>query len=181
MTEDDRPATGLLAGKLFRGVLVYAVVAVVAAAALGVWLWRTTSSDEYRVASARDAVVVATADAVRAYTEIDHGDPEAYREAQRAVSTAALYDRNDASWPQAREWITKSRTSVSVEVLDVGVLELNVQTGRADAAAIIERTPRTANEKPRTDRTRLVVSLAIEDGVWKLSAIDPVPPAVPGS
>lgn len=172
---DGEPAGELLSSKRFLITLGVAVVALIAAVVMGVLWWTSESSDEHRVAEAREQVVLSVRQGITAYTEIDHTKPDAYREGQREISTNELFQQNQGGWEEAREDIKKNEIMVKAKIFDVGVLELNTHKGEAVALAAIEVTRSTKGMEPTPGRMRMITKLQRVDDEWKLADIQHVP------
>lgn len=172
---DGASSSALLSSKKFLITLGVAAVALIAAVVLGVLWWTSVSSDEHRLAEAREKVVLSVRQGITAYTEIDHTKPDAYREGQREISTDELFQQNQGGWDKAREDITKNEIKVKAKIFDVGVLELNTHKGEAVALAAIEITRSAKGMEPTPGRMRMVTKLQRVDDEWKLADIQHVP------
>lgn len=171
----------LLAGKrAFVVALVLAVVAFSAAVVLGALWWAKVSSDEYRIAQARDAVIAAGTRSVRAFTEFDHAHPERFRDAQLAVATEKMRGQVIARWDDWHQLIVGKRMTADITVLGVAVDELNAHDGMASVLAAVE-VDNTTGELERSQRMRLRLELNRVDGAWKLAELAPLPQTPTGS
>lgn len=170
-----------LSGTTFRVAIGLAVFAFLAAMALGIWWWIASSSNEYEIAKARDEATAAAEAGIKAYTEIDHQNPDNYRNSQKDVSTEELFGQNQDGWQAAKEQITKQQISVDVNIFDVGVIKLDTHKGEAVAIAAIEVERSAKDMEPSTGRMRMIAKLQLVDGEWKLGDIQHVPEVPTGA
>lgn len=175
LESESSPRGGFGSGKIVWIAIGLAAFAFLVAVVLGIWWWIASSSNEYEVALARDQASEVAEAGIRAYTEIDHKNPDEYRNSQQEISTSELFGQNQEGWQTAREQITKQQISVQVKVFDVGVFKLDTHKGEAVALAAIE-IKRSAKDVPEsTGRMRMIAKLERVEDEWKLADIQHVP------
>lgn len=184
--EDDDAATGSPAEEPVarRGVFgrqpvfvvatIIAIVSLIAATTFGILWWTGSGSDEARNAQARDEVVAAAENGIRAFAEVDYQNPEAYRNQQIAVSTDELAQHVKAGWPQARQVIVQAQRSSTIKFFGIGVEELNSSAGTASAIASSEVTLSFQGQSAQLPR-RWRAELKRVGDEWKLSDIELIP------
>ncbi|MDV6013144.1 hypothetical protein [Haloechinothrix sp. LS1_15] len=163
--------------------LGFFAAAFIAAVVFGVLWWNASASEDAAVAHARDDVTEAADQAVRAYTEFDHEDPEAFRDNQMAVSTAEMQEQIELSWEGLQEVLAESEQSASTTVYDIAVDELDAHDGNAGVLAALGVTVTHGEESTeRRIRVQMHMERVAEDGAeeWKLAGIDQVPVVPPG-
>ncbi|AIJ20731.1 hypothetical protein [Amycolatopsis methanolica] len=183
-TEDagfpDPPAEDQVAGdKLGRylvlGTAALAAAALIVAGIFGVQWWVASADDNLALAQARDDVVKAGTAAVKAYTELDYTNPDAYFAQQKAVSTQDLVDQITASEQNYRQAMADAKTKVTTTVQDIGVEELDLHGGKASFLAAISTLVAQEGAQPAAKPLRLEVQMTRVGDEWKVSGIGSVP------
>ncbi len=165
---------------LVFGAAALASAALVVAVVCGV-MWQTAaSSDDVRIAEAREAVVAATSKAVVAFTGLDSTNPDEYFRGQKEIATGNLLKEIEETEQEYRDLLGKTKAEVESRVADVAVEELNVHEGKALALAVVELTVTQENDTG-TKTLRMQLQLErdpsagdVEDHPWKVSGISPV-------
>lgn len=178
--EPAKPAsrTGLWGNGGFVGALAFAVVAFLAAVTFVALYWTTATADEYRVADARDQAVDVAERGIRAYLEVDYQDMDAYRERQREISTDDLFDSNKQSWERKRNGIRDSQLRTTLEILDIGVMDLNEAEGDAVVVAATKNQTSIKGNKAQTKFMTWMITLKKVGDDWKMASLPSFPPYV---
>ncbi len=175
------PRGGLLSPKnAFLVTLSVSIAAFVVAVVFGVLWWTAVASDESDTAQAREQVIEASAQAIKAYTEFDHTEPDLFRDSQMAVSTKEMQNQIEQSWPGLREAIVNNKRSASTRIFDIAVDELNVHEGKAAVIASLEVEVK-GGEDTASKRIRIQTQMERVEDSWKLPGIDQVPVIPSGS
>lgn len=175
---EPAPRTGLLGNRGFVGALAFAIVAFLAAVTFAALYWTTASADEYRVAEARDQAVDVAERGIRAYTAVDYRDLDGYRERQREISTDDLFDANAQSWERKRDSVRDNQLLTTVEILDIGVMELNEAEGDAVVVASTKNQVSSKGKKPQTQYMPWLITLKKVGDDWRMSELPSFPPYV---
>lgn len=170
--------TGLFANKGFVGALAFAVVAFLAAVTFAALYWTAAAADQYRVAEARDQTVDVAERGIRAYTAVDYRDLDGYRGRQREISTDDLFDANAQSWERKRNSIRDNQLLTTVEILDIGVMELNEAEGDAVVVASTKNQVSSKGKKPQTQYMPWLITLKKVGDDWRMSELPSFPPYV---
>ncbi|HVW44122.1 MAG TPA: hypothetical protein VHC18_22500 [Amycolatopsis sp.] len=160
---------------LVLGTGALAVAALVVAAVFGIQWWVGSSSDNVALAKAREDVVKAGGVAVRAYTELDYTNPDAFFQKQLAISTGDLQEQIKNSEQTYRQAMTDAKTKVTTTVQDIGVEELNDHDGKASLLTAINTVVTKEGQQPVNKPLRLEVQMTRVGQDWKVSGIGSVP------
>ena len=160
---------------LVIGTGAFAVAALVVAAVFGIGWWVSSSSDDVALAQAREDVVRAGGIAVKAYTELDYTDPDAYFAKQLAISTGDMQTQIKNSEQTYRQAMVDAKTKVTTTVQDIGVEELDNREGKASFLAAINTVVAKEGQQPVTKPLRLEVQMTRVGQDWKVSGIGSVP------
>lgn len=152
-----------------------AVAALVVAAVFGVQWWVASADDNLALAQARDDVVKSGTTAIKAYTELDYTNPDAYFARQKAVSTQELADQITATEQNYRQAMTDAKTKVTTTVQDIAVEELDLHGGKASFLAAISTLVAKEGVQPVAKPLRLEVQMTKVGEDWKVSGIGSVP------
>ncbi|NIH85695.1 hypothetical protein [Amycolatopsis granulosa] len=172
----EDPAAEAKRGRyLVLGSAALAAAALIVAAIFGIQWWVASADDNLALAQARDDVTKAGTTAVKAYTELDYTNPDAYFAQQKAVSTQELADQISATEQNYRQAMADARTKVTTTVQDVGVEELNLHEGKASVLAAISTTITKEGAQPAAKSLRLEVQMTRVGDDWKVSGIGSVP------
>ncbi|MEU0466376.1 MULTISPECIES: hypothetical protein [unclassified Amycolatopsis] len=170
------PAAGDKLGRyLVLGTAALAAAALIVAGIFGVQWWVASADDNLDLAQARDDVVKAGTTAVKAYTELDYTNPDAYFAQQKAVSTQELVDQITASEQNYRQAMADAKTKVTTTVQDIGVEELDLHGGKASFLAAISTLVTKEGAQPAAKPLRLEVQMTRVGDEWKVSGIGSVP------
>lgn len=120
-------------------------------------------------------MVKAGTTAVKAYTELDYTNPDAYFAQQKAVSTQELVDQITASEQNYRQAMADAKTKVTTTVQDIGVEELDLHGGKASFLAAISTLVTKEGAQPAAKPLRLEVQMTRVGDEWKVSGIGSVP------
>ncbi|NIH82706.1 hypothetical protein [Amycolatopsis viridis] len=172
---EDPAAEATRSRYLVLGSAALAAAALVVAAIFGIQWWVASADDNLALAQARDDVTKAGTTAVKAYTELDYTNPDAYFAQQKAVSTQELADQISATEQNYRQAMADARTKVTTTVQDVGVEELNLHEGKASVLAAISTTITKEGAQPAAKSLRLEVQMTRVGDDWKVSGIGSVP------
>lgn len=164
---------------MFLLALAVSIGAFVVAAVFGVLWWTAAAGDESETAATRDEVIVASSEAIRAFTEFDEQNPDAFRESQLAIANEDMKAQIEQSWPKLREAIVKGKRSATTTIFDIAVEELNVHEGKASVIAALEVQVKGGKETAKK-RIRIQTQMERVEDSWKLAGIDQVP-VEPGS
>lgn len=173
-------ATGEGAGGFFTSrnmfllALAVSIGAFVVAAVFGVLWWTAAASDESETAAGREEVIVAASQAIRAFTEFDHQNPDRFRDSQLAIATTGMRSQIEQSWPKLREAIVKGKRSANTTIFDIAVDELNLHEGKASVIAALEVQVKGGEETAKK-RIRIQTQMERVEDSWKLAGIDQVP------
>lgn len=166
--------------RLVLGSLALSVAAFVVAALFGV-MWLTASAGEDTgLASAREDVVRTGSSAVKAFTELDHRNPDAFFDHQAAVSTKELADQINQTRDKNTQTLADAKTVATTEVLDIAVDELNQQEGKARFLAAIQVSVKQG-DKSNVKPLRIEGNMTKVGQDWKLASIQQVPVANGGN
>jgi Mce-associated membrane protein len=180
MSSDETPAEQPKQSSrwVLLGSAAFALAALIAAAVFGIQWWVSASDGNAALASAREDVVRVGGAAVKAYTEVDYQNMDAFFARQKAVSDPKMRDQVTTLEPTYRTAIDNAKTKVSTTVQDIAVEELNDHEGKANFLAAIT-TDLTQGGQHVTKSLRLEVQMSRVDEngaqVWKLSGIGDVP------
>ncbi|MGW4592611.1 hypothetical protein [Amycolatopsis thermoflava] len=171
----DKAAGDKLGRYLVLGTAALAAAALIVAGIFGVQWWVASADDNLALAQARDDVVKAGTAAVKAYTELDYTNPDAYFAQQKAVSTQDLVDQINASEQNYRQAMAAAKTKVTTTVQDIGVEELDLHGGKASFLAAISTLVAQEGAQPAAKPLRLEVQMTRVGDEWKVSGIGSVP------
>ncbi|KAA9162995.1 hypothetical protein FPZ12_010470 [Amycolatopsis acidicola] len=157
------------------GTATLALAALIVAAIFGIQWWSASGDDNLALAQARDAVVQQGTVAVKAYTELDYTNPDAYFQKQIDVSTADLQTQLKNSEQTYRQAMTDAKTKVTTTVQDIGVEELDDHQGKASFLAAISTLVTKEGQQPVVKPLRLEVQMTRVGADWKVSSIGSVP------
>lgn len=160
---------------LVLGSAALAAATLVLAVLFGVQWWVASADDNLDLAQARDDVVQAGATAVKAYTELDYSNPDAYFAQQKAVSTQQLADQIAATEQNYRQAMTDAKTKVTTTVQEIAVEELDLHGGKASFLAAISTLVAKEGAQPVAKPLRLEVQMERVGDEWKVSGIGSVP------
>ncbi|WP_235999435.1 hypothetical protein [Qaidamihabitans albus] len=163
---------------LLLGTAALAAASFIVAAVFGVMWWVAASDDSADIANARENVVRATGTAVKAFTELDYENPDAYFSRQKEITTGELHKQIGQSEETYRKAIAEAKTKVVSTVQDIAVEELNDHEGKASALATVSnKVTQGETESTKTLRLQVQMTRVDENGeqVWKLSSIGEVP------
>ncbi|MFD4254749.1 hypothetical protein [Amycolatopsis thermoflava] len=172
---EDKAAGDKLGRYLVLGTAALAAAALIVAGIFGVQWWVASADDNLALAQARDDVVKAGNAAVKAYTELDYTNPDAYFAQQKAVSTQDLVDQITASEQNYRQAMAAAKTKVTTTVQDIGVEELDLHGGKASFLAAISTLVAQEGAQPAAKPLRLEVQMTRVGDEWKVSGIGSVP------
>ncbi|HEV7979409.1 hypothetical protein [Amycolatopsis sp.] len=160
------------------GSAAFALAALIAAAVFGIQWWVSASDDNAALASAREDVVRVGGAAVKAYTEVDFENMDAFFARQKEVSDPKMRDQLTSLEPTYRKSLDTAKTKVKTTIQDIAVEELNDHEGKANfLAAITTDLTQGAQHSTKSLRLEVQMSRIDENGgqVWKLSGIGDVP------
>ncbi|WP_414637616.1 hypothetical protein [Amycolatopsis sp.] len=169
------PSSGDGSRYLVLGTATLAAAALIVAAVFGIQWWSASGDDNLALAQARDDVVKAGTVAVKAYTELDYTNPDAYFQKQIDVSTTDLQTQLKNSEQTYRQAMTDAKTKVATTVQDIGVEELDVHEGKASFLAAISTLVTKEGQQPVVKPLRLEVQMTRVGTDWKVSSIGSVP------
>ena len=174
-TEQDGSGDARLGRYLLWGSAVLAVAALATAAIFGIRWWSASGSDDVALAQARDKVAQQGAVAVKAFTELDYTNPDAYFQKQLDVSTGDMQTQIKNSEQTYRQAMTDAKTKVTTTVQDIGVEELDDHEGKASFLAAISTVVTKEGQQPAAKPLRLEVQMTRVGEDWKVSSIGSVP------
>lgn len=152
-----------------------AAAALIVAAVFGVQWWVDSSDGDLALAQARDDVVSTGRTAVKAYTELDYTDPDAYFKRQLEVSDSEMQAQIKNTEATYRQAMADAKTKVVTTVHDIGVEELNEHEGKASFLAAISTQVTKEGQQPVVKPLRLEVQMTRSGQDWKVSGISSVP------
>lgn len=152
-----------------------AAAALIVAAVFGVQWWVDSGNGDLALAQARDQVVSTGRTAVKAYTELDYTDPDAYFQRQLAVSDPDMQTQIKNTENNYRQAMADAKTKVVTTVQDIGVEELNDHEGKASFLAAISTQVTKEGQQPVAKPLRLEVQMTRTGQDWKVSSISSVP------
>ncbi|TVT45824.1 hypothetical protein FNH05_20325 [Amycolatopsis rhizosphaerae] len=160
---------------LLLGSAGLAAAALIVAAVFGIQWWVASSDDNLPLAQARDEVVHDAGIAVRAYTELDYSNLDAFFQKQLDVSAPEMQNQIKNIEQTYRQAMTDAKTKVTTTVQEIGVEELNEHEGKASLLAAIS-TLVTKDGQPQVAKPlRLEVQMTRVGQDWKVSSIGSVP------
>jgi Mce-associated membrane protein len=160
---------------LVLGTAALAAAALIVAAVFGVQWWTAAGDDNLALAQARDEVVQQGAVAVKAYTELDYTNPDAFFQKVIDVSTSDMQTLMKNSEDNYRQSLAQAKTKVTTTVQDIGVEELDDHAGKASFLAAISTLVTKDGQQPVAKPLRLEVQLTRVGQDWKVSGISSVP------
>jgi Mce-associated membrane protein len=152
----------------------FALAAFVAAVIFGAMWLVASSNNNADLARSRDEVVKAGGTAIKAYTEVDFENLDAFFNRQKAVSDDQMAQQLAQLEPTYRKALGDAKTKVATTIQDIAVEELDDHEGKASFLAAIT-TQVTQGDKSSSKALRLEVSMTRVGEEWKLSGIDNVP------
>jgi Mce-associated membrane protein len=166
---------GALGRYLVLGTAALAGAALIVAAVFGIQWWSTSGNDNLALAQARDDVVRQGGVAVKAYTELDYTNPDAFFQKVINVSTSDMQTLMKNSEDNYRQSLAQAKTKVSTTVQDIGVEELDEHAGKASFLAAISTLVTKDGQQPVAKPLRLEVTMTRVGQDWKVSGISSVP------
>jgi Mce-associated membrane protein len=160
---------------LVLGTAGLAAAALIVAAIFGIQWWSASGNDNLALATARDQVVRQGGVAVKAFTELDYTNPDAYFQKQIDLSTGNLQTQLKNSEQTYRQAMADAKTKVVTTVQDIGVEELDEHEGKASFLAAISTQVTKQGQQPAVKPLRLEVTMARVGQDWKVSDIGSVP------
>jgi Mce-associated membrane protein len=149
--------------------------ALIVAAVFGIQWWVAAGNDNLALAQAREQVVRDGGVAVKAYTELDYTNPDAYFQKVLAVSTSDMQNLMKNSEQSYRQSMTDAKTKVTTTVQDIGVEELDDHGGKASFLAAVSTLVTVGTQQPVAKPLRLEVQMTRVGQDWKVSGISSVP------
>lgn len=171
----DRTEDGSRGRYLVLGTGALAAAALIVAAVFGVQWWTASGNDNLALAQARDQVVQQGATAVKAYTELDYTNPDAFFNKVISVSTPDMQTLMKNSEDNYRQSLAQAKTKVTTTVQDIGVEELDDHAGKASFLAAISTLVTKDGQAPVAKPLRLEVQMTRDGQDWKVSGISSVP------
>lgn len=169
-TDDGSPGRYLV-----LGTAALAAAALIVAAVFGIQWWSASGDDNLALAQARDEVSQQGAIAVKAYTELDYTNPDAFFQRVIDVSTSDMQTLMKNSEANYRQSLAQAKTKVTTTVQDVGVEELDDHAGKASFLAAISTLVTQDGQQPVAKPLRLEVQMTRVGQDWKVSGISSVP------
>lgn len=160
---------------LVLGTAALAAAALIVAAVFGVQWWMASRNDNLALAQDRDQVVKQGTVAVKAYTELDYTNPDAFFQRVIDVSTTDMQTLMKNSEDNYRQSLTQAKTKVTTTVQDIGVEELDSHAGKASFLAAISTLVAQDGQQPVAKPLRLEVQMSRVGADWKVSGISSVP------
>ncbi|TNC28670.1 hypothetical protein [Amycolatopsis alkalitolerans] len=160
---------------LVLGTAALATAALILAAVFGIQWWSASGNDNLALAQARDAVVKQGGIAVKAYTELDYTNPDAFFQNVMNVSTSDMQTLMKNSEANYRQSLAQAKTKVTTTVQDIGVEELDDHAGKASFLAAISTLVTQNGQQPVAKPLRLEVQMTRVGQDWKVSGISSVP------
>jgi Mce-associated membrane protein len=160
---------------LVLGSAALALAGLIVAAVFGIQWWVASADDNLDLAQAREDVIRTGTTAVKAYTELDYTNPDAYFAQQKAVSTQELADQIAATEQNYRQAMTDAKTKVTTTVQEIAVEELDLHGGKASFLAAISTLVAKEGAQPAAKPLRLEVQMTRVGDDWKVSGIGSVP------
>ena len=160
---------------LVIGTAALAAAGLIVAAVFGIQWWVSSGNDSLALAQAREDVVKAGGTAVKAYTELDYTNPDAYFSKQLAISTEDMQTQIKNSEQTYRQAMVDAKTKVTTTVQDIGVEELDDHEGKASFLAAINTVVTKEGQQPVNKPLRLEVQMTRVGQDWKVSGIGSVP------
>ncbi|WAL65163.1 hypothetical protein ORV05_30300 [Amycolatopsis cynarae] len=160
---------------LLLGSAGLAAAALIVAAVFGIQWWVASSDDNLPLAQARDEVVREAGIAVRAYTEMDYRNLDAFFQKQIDVSAPEMQNQIKNIEQTYRQAMTDAKTQVTTTVQEVGVEELNEHEGKASLLAAISTLVTKEGQQQVAKPLRLEVQMTRVGQDWKVSSIGSVP------
>ncbi|NKQ56385.1 hypothetical protein HFP15_26250 [Amycolatopsis sp. K13G38] len=158
------------------GSATLAIAALIVAAIFGIQWWVSSGNGNLSLAQNRDDVSKTTAQAVRAFIAVDYTNVDQYFQQQLAISDNDLAGQLKGNQQNYRQAIIDAKTKVTdVNVMDVGVEELNTHDGKANALAAVSYVVNRDGQQPAPKMQRLELQLTKVGDAWKLSSIGSVP------
>ncbi|GAB3580557.1 hypothetical protein GCM10027445_51060 [Amycolatopsis endophytica] len=171
----DEPREDRTGRYLVLGSAALALAGLIVAAVFGIQWWVAAADDNLDLAQAREDVIRTGNTAVKAYTELDYTDPDAYFARQKAVSTQELADQITATEQNYRQAMTDAKTKVTTTVQEIAVEELDLHGGKASFLAAISTLVAKEGAQPAAKPLRLEVQMTRVGDEWKVSGIGSVP------
>ncbi|SDY62915.1 Mce-associated membrane protein [Amycolatopsis xylanica] len=161
---------------LLLGSAAFALAALLAAAVFGVLWWVHSSGDDADLATAREEVVTAGRAAIKAYTEVDFENLDAFFAKQKDLSDQGMKEQLAKSEPTYRKALAEAKTKVTTTVQDIGVEELDNHQGKAKFLAAVTLEVKQGDKTvPKAIRIEVQMTRDPADNAWKLSGIGDVP------
>ncbi|WP_236789521.1 hypothetical protein [Amycolatopsis sp. GM8] len=160
---------------LVLGTAALAAAALIVAAIFGIQWWSASGNDNLALAQARDQVVQQGTTAVKAYTELDYTNPDAFFQRVISVSTDDMQTLMKNSEDNYRQSLAQAKTKVTTTVQDIGVEELDDHAGKASFLAAVSTLVTQDGQQPVAKPLRLEVQLTRVGADWKVSGISSVP------
>jgi len=174
---EDLPEEGPNLGRyVLLGSATLAIAALIVAAIFGIQWWVSSGDDNLALAQDRDQVSKTTAQAVRSFIAVDYTNVDQYFQQQLDISDNDLQSQLKGNQQNYRQAIIDAKTKVTdVNVMDVGVEELNTHDGKANALAAVSYVVNRDGQQPAPKMQRLELQLTKVGADWKLSSIGSVP------
>ncbi|MTD57754.1 hypothetical protein [Amycolatopsis pithecellobii] len=174
MSSDD-PERASTSRYLVLGTAALVTAAFILAAFFGIRWWSASGNDDLALAQARDDVVKQGSVAVKAYTEVDYTNPDAFFQRVSDISTSEMQTLMKNSEANFRQSVTQAKTKVTTTVQDIGVEELDDHAGKASFLAAISTLVTQEGQQPVPKPLRLEVEMTRVGTDWKVSRIGSVP------
>ncbi|TVT13912.1 hypothetical protein FNH06_38480 [Amycolatopsis acidiphila] len=160
---------------LVLGTGALAAAALIVAAVFGIQWWTASGNDNLTLAQSRDDIVKQGTTAVKAYTELDYTNPDAFFQNVINVSTSDMQTLMKQSEDNYRQSLAQAKTKVTTTVQDIGVEELDDHAGKASFLAAISTLVTQNGQQPVAKPLRLEVQMTRVGQDWKVSGISSVP------
>jgi Mce-associated membrane protein len=162
------------------GAAALAAAGLIVAAVFGIQWWVASGDQNLAIAQAREDVAKAGTVAVKAFTEVDYTNPDAYFQRQLAIADSGMQDQIKNTETTYRQAMVDAKTKVTTKVDDIAVEELNDHDGKAGFLAAISYVVDKEGQQPAAKELRLEVRMTRVGQDWKVSAIGSVPEVTGG-
>lgn len=173
--EASTTRTPVLSGRTRLVVLAtLTLVAVLAAAASGVFWLRARADPDLRAAQQRDVVLETGKHHLTEINTLDFHEPDAGLTRWQRQVTGPLAEEIKKSREDNVRSIRDAKTVTKAKVLDASVTKLDSAKGQANVIAALEVTVTPEGGEPVTKRSRVDSGLTRTGDGWKLSSVQVV-------
>ena len=150
------------------------VIAVLAAAVMGVFWWRARADPDLRAAQERDVVLESGKHKLVEINTLDFHEPDAGLARWQSQVTGQLAEEIKKNREDNVNSIRDAKTVTKAKVLGASVTKLDPAKGQANMIAALEVTVTPEGGQPVTKRSRIDSGLTRTDAGWKLNSVQVV-------